>query len=216
MKKVLATILACLAGGIIATAKPATAKSGYVALFEQAYPAAVGSRIDNCTLCHTASIPARNSYGAAWANASRSFTAINAADSDGDGFTNLVEINDLKFPGNAADHPIAADATAPTVDAFDLPAESASLTVGILAFTASDNVGVTGYLLTRTSTAPAAGAAGWTGTAPTTYTFPSIGSQTLFAWAKDLAGNVSAGVSDTVLITDTTPPPPPQIGRAHV
>ncbi|HAT75165.1 MAG TPA: filamentous hemagglutinin, partial [Candidatus Moranbacteria bacterium] len=63
-------------------------------------------------------------------------------------------------------------------------------TVSISAFTATDTVGVTGYKLTESATAPEAGAAGWTETAPTSYTFTNEGSNTLYAWVKDAAGNV--------------------------
>jgi hypothetical protein len=78
------------------------------------YPVMVGSRIDSCSLCHTGSIPALNSYGAAYMSNGRSpaaLAAIESLDSDGDGFSNLVEITALTFPGDAADHPVAATAT---------------------------------------------------------------------------------------------------------
>ncbi|BCS54949.1 DUF4082 domain-containing protein [Geobacter sp. SVR] len=104
----------------------------------------------------------------------------------------------------------AADTTAPTVTAFSIPASSSSLTVAVSSFTASDNTGVTGYLLTESSTRPAASASGWTTAAPTSYTFGTTGSKTLYAWAKDAAGNVSAGKSATVtvstVVADTTAP----------
>jgi uncharacterized protein YjiK len=93
------------------------------------------------------------------------------------------------------------DTTAPTVTAFDLPSTSSSLTVPILTFTATDNVGVTGYLATESATKPSAGAAGWSATAPTQYTFAAAGTRTLYGWAKDAAGNVSSSLSDTVVIT---------------
>ncbi len=101
-----------------------------------------------------------------------------------------------------------ADATAPTVTAFDLPSTSDSLTVPILSFTATDNVGVTGYLATESSSTPAAGASGWSSSPPTQYSFASEGSKILYGWAKDAAGNVSTALSDTVVITlaDTTVP----------
>jgi hypothetical protein len=51
---------------------------------------------------------------------------------------------------------------------------------------------VTGYIITKTSTPPSAGASGWTALAPTTYTVGSDGSYTLYPWVKDAAGNVSA------------------------
>jgi len=79
--------------------------------------------------------------------------------------------------------------------------------VAITAFTASDAEGVTGYLVTETSAPPAAAAAGWTGTAPTSYTVSADGTYTLYPWAKDAAGNVSAvfGTGRSVVV-DTTKP----------
>jgi hypothetical protein len=49
-----------------------------------------------------------NSYGLAYINAGRSKAAISKIgndDSDGDGFTNSVEIADLKYPGDSASNP---------------------------------------------------------------------------------------------------------------
>lgn len=93
------------------------------------------------------------------------------------------------------------DVTAPSVTSFTIPATASSLTVDITTFTASDAVGVTGYKLTESSTAPAWDASGWSGSAPSTYTFSSAGSKTLYAWAKDAVGNVSTSANDTVTIT---------------
>ena len=102
--------------------------------------------------------------------------------------------------------PSSTDTTAPTVTSFIIPSTATSLTVNITTFTATDNVGVTGYMLTESATTPSSSASGWSATVPTTYTFTSAGTKTLHAWAKDAAGNVSAGVSDTVTITLPTPP----------
>jgi len=101
-----------------------------------------------------------------------------------------------------------ADIAVPTVTAFTLPATATSLTIPVSSFTATDNVAVTGYLVTTSATAPAASAAGWTGTAPTTVSAPGAGSVAFYAWAKDAAGNVSAGVSANITITlpDTAAP----------
>jgi hypothetical protein len=93
------------------------------------------------------------------------------------------------------------DTATPTVTAFVVPATSTPLTVPITSLTATDDVGVTGYLLTESSTPPQAGAAGWSATAPTEYTFATEGAKTLYAWAKDAAGNVSAGVSAGVTVS---------------
>jgi hypothetical protein len=69
------------------------------------------------------------------------------------------------------------------------------MTVPITAFAATDNVGVTGFLITESFTKPAASAAGWNATVPANYTCSKSGARTLYAWAKDAAGNVSAGKS---------------------
>lgn len=96
-------------------------------------------------------------------------------------------------------------ATVPTITAFTVPTSS-TLTVPVTAFTATDNAGVTGYLITETSSQPLSSAAGWSSTAPTSYTFTTNGSiKTLYAWAKDAIGNISATVSATTNI-DTVPP----------
>ena len=104
---------------------------------------------------------------------------------------------------------IPSDTIPPTVTAFTIPATATILTVPISSFTATDNVGVAGYLVTESAAAPSATAAGWAATAPSSYTFTTAGSKILYAWAKDAAGNVSASNSANVAITlpaDTTPP----------
>lgn len=83
------------------------------------------------------------------------------------------------------------DATKPVVTTFTIPATSSSLVVPVSSFTASDNKAVTGFKLTESATAPNAGDAGWLASAPVSYTFTSEGVKTLYAWAKDAAGNVS-------------------------
>jgi hypothetical protein len=103
----------------------------------------------------------------------------------------------------------------PVVTGFDLPATHDSMTVPIVTFRASDNdpqksslAGVTGYLLTTSSTAPSAADAAWRSSPPNAYTFASEGLQTLYAWAKDSVGVVSAAVSDAVNIMIVTNIPP--------
>jgi hypothetical protein len=103
-----------------------------------------------------------------------------------------------------------ADTTAPVVTAFTLPGTASALTFNVSSFTASDAVGVTGYIITESSTPPSAGGGGWSGSAPTTVTASGSGSKTFWPWAKDAAGNVSSvfGSPRTVVITlaDTTAP----------
>ncbi len=105
--------------------------------------------------------------------------------------------------------PPAGDTTPPNITVFSIPPTSSSLKVPIQALTATDNVGVTGYRITESSTAPGASASGWSTSLPSTYTFTSEGTKTLYAWAKDAAGNVSNGASAQVTITLSNPPPPP-------
>jgi hypothetical protein len=81
------------------------------------YPGMAGTRIDTCNLCHTASIPATNPYGAAYKAAGRNaaaLAAIESADSDGDGWTNLQELTLLTFPGDPNDHPAGLPTATPT------------------------------------------------------------------------------------------------------
>jgi len=105
--------------------------------------------------------------------------------------------------------PPVADTAAPVVS-FALPATATSLTVPVSSFTATDNVAVTGYLVNKIATPPAASAAGWTAAAPASVTAVA-GSNIFYAWAKDAAGNVSAVKSASVTVTiapsaDTTKP----------
>jgi hypothetical protein len=93
------------------------------------------------------------------------------------------------------------DTTRPIVTAFTIPATATNLTVPITTLTATDTVGVTGYMVTESSTAPSPSATGWTLPAPASYTFATAGSKMLYAWAKDSAGNVSTSRSATVVIT---------------
>ncbi len=95
----------------------------------------------------------------------------------------------------------AVDLTAPTVGTFTLPATSASLTVPVSGFAATDAVGVTGYMITESATAPAASATGWSATVPANFTFATAGVKTAYAWAKDAAGNVSKSASTSTVIT---------------
>jgi hypothetical protein len=92
------------------------------------------------------------------------------------------------------------DTIAPVVSTFSLPATATSLTVAVSSFTATDNVGVSGYLITESATPPSASAIGWSITVPPSYTFSASGPMTAYAWARDAAGNVSASRSATVSI----------------
>lgn len=99
---------------------------------------------------------------------------------------------------------LASDTTPPTVTAGVMPATSTSLIVSVTTFTATDNVGVTGYCINLLLTQPSAGSCsgtGWQGSAPASATAGGSGLNTFWFWAKDAAGNVSAGVSADTTVT---------------
>ena len=102
----------------------------------------------------------------------------------------------------------SADITPPQITAFDVPSSSTLLTVPILSFSAIDNVAVNGYLVTESKKAPLADDPLWSVSVPTSYTVADAGAHTLYGWARDGAGNVSASLSDSVTVTlaDTQPP----------
>lgn len=84
------------------------------------------------------------------------------------------------------------DTTRPIVGTFAIPPTTNTLTIPVTAFIATDNTAVTGYLITENATPPSLQAASWTASAPTSYKVANEGPKTLYAWAKDGAGNVSA------------------------
>ena len=96
---------------------------------------------------------------------------------------------------------VVVDVTAPILSSFILPTTSTSLAVPVSGLSASDDVAVTGYMITESATKPAAGAVGWSATAPASFTFSTAGAKTAYAWAKDAAGNVSTSRSASVVIT---------------
>jgi hypothetical protein len=84
----------------------ALATPNFKTLFNNKYGTA-GTVLDTCTLCHT-SVPARNPYGDDFFNAGANLAALDAIaniDSDGDGATNITEINALTFPGDPGSIP---------------------------------------------------------------------------------------------------------------
>jgi hypothetical protein len=124
----------------------------------------------------------------------------------------LLGLLSMLFIGNAHALPsFGGDCSvchiAPTVTDFVLPATHDSLTVPITSFSATDTdnqksslATVTGYMVTTSPTAPGSGDSGWQSSPPSEFTFAADGLQTLYAWAKDKVGDVSAAVSGTVEI----------------
>jgi len=98
----------------------AHANSSVKSQFLSHYGLASSSPLNTCNTCHT-SPPIVNPYGQALLNNGfdvadsttwdPAFVAAETTDSDGDGFTNLVEINAGFFPGDATSHPVATAST---------------------------------------------------------------------------------------------------------
>ena len=93
--------------------------------------------------------------------------------------------------------------TVPVVTAFVLPTTSATKTVPITTFTL--NATGISYLITESSTPPLANAAGWLTNAPTTYTVSIDGLKTLYAWTKNIAGDISVSKSAQVTVNTFVP-----------
>ncbi len=102
--------------------------------------------------------------------------------------------------GSATTYTWTVDTTAP-VPTFTIPSTSNSLTVTFSAFSASDTNGATGYLVNESASTPSISDTGWAGTAQTQYVFASEGAKTLYAWAKDGAGNISSSANGSVTVT---------------
>ena len=70
------------------------------------YPHIRQSQLDSCTTCHMPVVKGfLNEYGLALQEATMKFEQVEGLDSDGDGRTNLEEIQDHTFPGSQATFP---------------------------------------------------------------------------------------------------------------
>jgi hypothetical protein len=99
------------------TASFVPTSSHYNGLFTYIYGFPIGTKPNTCQLCHYLhrTLPVSslvNSYGTAYKDQRligrtryQSYKALETADSDGDGYTNIQEISAGKWPGDAADHP---------------------------------------------------------------------------------------------------------------
>lgn len=90
-----------------------------------------GTALDTCSTCHTSG-SSFNPYGQAINDAGgegadaglAAIQAVEGDDSDGDGFSNFDEIDNLTFPGDNTSFPAAVDNTAPAVTST-VPADNA-------------------------------------------------------------------------------------------
>jgi hypothetical protein len=117
-----------------------------------------------------------------------------------------LSITLIQVPGTNTDG--EADTTPPanTSISINSNADNATSTSVTLAISATDNVGVTGYYASESSTTPE-GSASWTSVTSTTsysanasFTLSSDDNEikTVYIWFKDSAGNISSPASDTI------------------
>lgn len=105
------------------------------------------------------------------------------ADSDGDGTDDLEEIINGTDPTNP-------DATPPTITGFTLtsPTET-TIPAATFQLSATDNAGVTGYLVKTNNQRPRPGDPGWQSSAPGAHELNAVGTHRLYAFVRDAAGN---------------------------
>jgi hypothetical protein len=91
---------------LVIGATSAYAQPSYLSSFQSTYPTAAAT-LGQCVLCHIdpAGGGPTNPFGTDYGNNGHSFPAIEQLDSDGDGFTNIVEIQALTWPGDPTSHP---------------------------------------------------------------------------------------------------------------
>jgi hypothetical protein len=94
------------------------------------------------------------------------------------------------------------DTEAPIITLFSGPT---NIETSILYFNleATDDTGITGWLVTLNSNVPEVNASGWSSNKPNSYKFPCVGIYTLYAWAKDGAGNISNSKSITTTFSSS-------------
>jgi hypothetical protein len=104
------------------------------------------------------------------------------------------------------------DTQAPVITGFVLPATSDSFTVPVTTLAANE---AATWILSENGATPAAGDARW-GAAPASVVVAGEGLRTVYAWAKDAAGNVSARAQASVTVTLPVEEPPPGPAPATV
>ena len=208
----LGTVMAIGLLFILAHDVEAKNKSEFLPAFEATYPAAVGSRIDSCTLCHNVqgSEYKLNPYARQWKE-DENFVAINNQDADGDGYSNIEEINAHTFPGNPSDNPSTVTTTTTIPGATTTTAAPGSGSAVYQANCASCHGGGGGNLVPTTLSLSqiinvvnngVGSMPGYSGSL--TGTEIQLVSEYLFNWAST--------PTTTTTTTPGTPPPPPPNG----
>ncbi len=199
------TIVVCVLfvfafAGTIALARP-----GYYDMFIKKYPKVSGTRLDFC-VCHynKGGGGARNPFGNDFSGKGYSFEAIEALDSDKDGFTNIEEITALTYPGDPNDFP--PDTVKPTIE-ITQPKQDEILTTPEFKVkgTAIDDRKVKEVTVTLDDQSKTVTIS--SGIFEVPFTVAKGGKKTVKAVAKDAAGNSDEStVSFYVRLPDKEPP----------
>lgn len=99
--------------------------------------------------------------------------------------------------------PAPADVTAPVISTFSIPTTHTSSVIPVTA-SATDDTGVTGYVITTSGTPPALDDPGWVGSAPVGYTVGGNGTYNLYLHVKDAAGNTATSTVQSCVVTIST------------
>ncbi|NTV21945.1 MAG: hypothetical protein HGB03_00015 [Candidatus Yonathbacteria bacterium] len=119
----------------------------------------------------------------------------------GEGNGGTYGILDVRVTSFLPDFSDLSGDAAPEVTSFVLPEMSDSLVVPISSFTATDDIGITGYLITESSDSPTYDDPMWNALVPTMFDFSTEGEKTLYAWAKDGSNNISSYAQDSVSVS---------------
>jgi hypothetical protein len=92
----------------------ALATPGVMSSFKKAYPTT--KLVVNCKVCHDGAPPRLNPYGSELVKAQMNFQSIEGLDSDGDGFTNIAEINAGTNPGDKNSFPATPAPVTPAAE----------------------------------------------------------------------------------------------------
>lgn len=109
--------------------------------------------------------------------------------------------NSLSDSAKITIHITGTDISPPVINSFTLPDSSYRLKVPISEFIASDDLGVTGYYISQTPEIKPQ-IINWLPSPPEYFTFSAFGENTVYAWAKDSAGNISEPLSMSSLIIE--------------
>lgn len=125
------------------------------------------------------------------------YTDKDVADSDGDGVSDGME-------WLLGTDPTGGDGIRPVVTRFEtvaLPAPNYNPQVPLIA-EATDNIGVTGWLVTQSALPPLSTDPRWDSNVPVQYELTTAGDNSLYLWVRDEAGNVSLPYAPIVVHLD--------------